>query len=169
MRQSDGSSQGRQNALKCEVAAEILRCFGSLRLQVTGHSMLPSVWPGDVLLIERCDLGQISRGEIVLYAREGRLFAHRVICAAPDREKPRFITQGDALPTQDFPITAEELVGRVSQIVRPGKCGAPASTVTFKNKIVALAARHSTVFARLLVHLYVTRGNLRNRETLCQS
>lgn len=166
MRQLDDRSQGRKNALKCEVARDILQCFGSLRLQVTGHSMLPSVLPGDVLLIQRCDVGEISPGDIVLYSREARLVAHRVICAA-DLEEPRLVTQGDALPTQDPAISATELLGRVSQIIRAGECGAPATIFTLKNKIVARAARYSTVFARLLVHLHLTRANSRNRETLC--
>jgi len=167
MRQLDDSSQGRKNGLKCELVAEILRCFSSLRLQVTGHSMLPSVWPGDVLLIERCDFGEVFPGDIVLYAREGKLFAHRVIGAATDREERRFVTQGDALPTQDSPISAEEFLGRVSQIVRAGKCDEPASALSFPNRLVANVARYSTIAARLLVHLHVTLGNSRKREALC--
>jgi len=160
-------SRSREKALKCELAAEIVRGFGSLRLQVTGQSMLPSVWPGDVLLIKRCRIGEISSGDIVLYAREGRLFAHRVICAAPDREKARLVTRGDGLPSQDFPVSAEELLGRVSQIVRDGKCDAPPSSLTPKNKLVASAVRFSAIAARLIVYLYVTRSNSGKREALC--
>jgi signal peptidase I len=163
----DDSSEGRERALKCELAGEVLRCFGTLRLQVTGHSMLPSVWPSDVLLIKRCYFGEIIPGDIVLYARERKLFAHRVICAANDCEKPSLVTKGDALPAPDSPISAAEFLGRVSQIIRAGKRDEPASVLSFSNRLVANVARYSTTAARMLVHLHVTRGNSGKREALC--
>ena len=43
------------HALKCELAAESLRLSGRLRLRVTGWSMLPTICPGDTLIIERAD------------------------------------------------------------------------------------------------------------------
>jgi signal peptidase I len=166
MRQLDDSSEGRESALKCELAGEVLRCFGTLRLKVTGHSMLPSVWPGDVLLIERCSFGEVSPGDIVLYAREQRLFAHRVIGAAADLDGPHLVTQGDASPTPDSPISAAEFNGRVSQILRAGKCGEPVSVLSLPDKLVANVARYSTIAARFLVHRHVTRGNSGKREAL---
>src|SRR5258708_30435290 len=71
--------QDSKHSLKCELAAQVLRSFGILRLQVTGLSMLPSVRPGDVLFIERRDLREIAAGDIVLFARQGKLVAHRVL------------------------------------------------------------------------------------------
>jgi len=154
MKHADASAHGRENALKGELAGEILRGFGTLRLQVTGQSMIPSVWPGDILLIHRCAFTEILSGDIVLYAREGRLFAHRVICAAEDFENPRLVTQGDALPAPDPPVSAEELLGKVLQIFRVGKCGEPATVLTLKKKLAAHAAAHSTLAARLLVRMH---------------
>ena len=42
-----------QDEAKHDLAAEVLRQFGEVRLKVTGASMLPSVWPGDVLTVRR--------------------------------------------------------------------------------------------------------------------
>ena len=42
-----------ESTLKCELAAEVLRSFGTLRFAATGWSMLPSVWPGETLVVER--------------------------------------------------------------------------------------------------------------------
>lgn len=167
MKQLEHMPLSKENTLKCELAGDILRWFGILRLQVTGHSMLPSVWPGDVLLIKRCYFGEVSPGDIVLYAREGRLFAHRVIRAAADLAKPRLVTQGDALAKPDSPISAAEFLGRVSLIMRAGKCDVPASVLSFPNRLVAHVARYSTIAARFLVHRHVTRGNSEKREALC--
>ncbi len=169
MRQIDARGHGRERALKGELAGEILRRFGTLRLQVTGQSMLPSVCPGDILLIQCCAFAAIFPGDIVLYARKGRLFAHRVICAAADFEKPHIITQGDALPSPDAPVSAAELLGKVSQIVRAGKCAEPATVLTMKDKLVANAARYSTLAARVLMHMHRTRHNSGKREAPCKS
>jgi signal peptidase I len=159
MRHANASADGRENALKGELAGEILLRFGTLRLQVTGQSMLPSVWPGDVLIIKRCFFGEVSPGDIVLYARERRLFAHRVIGAGADLGEPYLVTQGDASPTPDSPISAAEFLGRVSQIVRAGKCVERASVLSFPNRLIANVARYSTIVARLFVYRHVTRGN----------
>ena len=67
------------HAVKCELAGEVLRASGRVRLQVTGWSMLPSVWPGDTLVIESVASDAVSEGDIVLFSRERRLFAHRVV------------------------------------------------------------------------------------------
>jgi len=37
------------HALKCELAGEVLRSSGRLRLKVSGSSMLPVIRPGDTL------------------------------------------------------------------------------------------------------------------------
>jgi len=39
------------HALKCDLAADVIRGFGTLRLRVNGFSMLPSIWPGDVVCV----------------------------------------------------------------------------------------------------------------------
>ena len=43
-------------ALGCELVAEVVRSFGEVRLKVTGGSMLPAIWPGDVITVRRRDL-----------------------------------------------------------------------------------------------------------------
>src|SRR5258707_13737910 len=109
------------HAAKCELAEKTLRRFGSLRLRVTGLSMLPSVWPGDLLLIRRQQMDQIYPGDIVLFACHGRLIAHRVVFKTDDLEAPSLITRGDALPSQDSSISPAQLLGKVSGILRGGE------------------------------------------------
>jgi hypothetical protein len=41
--------------------------------------MPPAVWPGDVLSVCRGSANQALPGGIRLFARQGRLFAHRVV------------------------------------------------------------------------------------------
>ena len=68
-----------RETLGCELAAEVLRSWGRLRLRATGASMLPAVWPGDVLSVRSQGVVEALPGDIVLFGREGRLVAHRVV------------------------------------------------------------------------------------------
>src|SRR5437763_8955152 len=53
-----------------ELLAEVARKFGEIRFKATGDSMLPSVWPGDLLTVRRQSFSEFQNGEIVLYERE---------------------------------------------------------------------------------------------------
>lgn len=110
--------EAQSHAAYCELVAEVARRSGEVRLKVTGASMLPSVWPGDVVTVRSCDLGGVQPGQIVLYRREGKLTAHRIICVSRDH----LITRGDSIPTVDPPVRAFEIVGQVVSILHNGRC-----------------------------------------------
>lgn len=105
------------DSLRQALFADVLRQFSTARLVVTGASMLPAIWPGDVLTIQRNELAELRAGEIVLAQRDGKLIAHRVKSAVGDR----LITQGDSMPQCDPPFTASEILGRVVSILRDGR------------------------------------------------
>ena len=105
-------------ALRCQLAEEVLCLAGELRLRVTGTSMLPSVWPGDILHIRRQDAAESLPGDIVLVRRQGRLCAHRVVKKISKEGEPYWITRGDSLPDDDPPVSGQELLGRVTCILR---------------------------------------------------
>jgi len=102
---------------KLELAAEILRSGGSIRLRALGTSMLPAIWPGDVLTIENQSWNQMVRGDIVLTQRGGRFFVHRLI-EKQSQGRPLWITRGDALPRTDPPTAPDDLLGKISSIRR---------------------------------------------------
>lgn len=154
MRLADGTPEETALAVKCDLAGEVLRSFGSLRFAATGWSMLPSIWPGDTLLVERVSPGQIHVGEVVLVGREGRLCAHRVTSVAGDTESQHWITQGDALAAPDLPVTGNELLGRVSYLVRAGKCIAVRAELSGLERLVARILRQSMPATRFLACLH---------------
>ena len=100
----------------CGLAGDVVRTFGEVRLRVFGTSMVPSILPGDLISIQRANLSEISSGEIVLYSRDGRLFAHRVVARAGSHDDPRLITRGDRLSHNDPSVSSSELLGRVTSI-----------------------------------------------------
>jgi signal peptidase I len=103
----------------CSLAGDLVRAFGEVRLRVCGTSMVPAVLPGDLISVQRVQLSEISPGEIVLYSREGRLFAHRVVACAGSHADPRLITRGDRLSHNDPPVSSSEMLGRVTCV----QCG----------------------------------------------
>ncbi len=148
------ASVGRADAVKCELAGEVLRSFGSLRFRATGWSMLPSVWPEDTLVIERITPHQVRVGDVVLVGRDGRLCAHRVVSMAEGSDNPGWITQGDANSTPDEPVNEGELLGRVDYVIRAGRLVPVPAKLTVVNRMIAKVVRRSETAARAIVYLH---------------
>lgn len=106
---------------KRSLAAEMLRDFGELWLRVSGTSMLPSVWPEDLLLIRRVGAESLVAGDLVLYTRGERWFVHRLVKKEGVNSRYRLFTRGDALSAMDAPISIENVLGRVAAIERRGR------------------------------------------------
>ncbi|MGB9403947.1 MAG: S24/S26 family peptidase [Candidatus Acidiferrales bacterium] len=155
--------------MKCELAGKVLRECGTLRLRVNGASMMPSVWPGDTLLVQRENFEAISTGDVVLFEREGRLVAHRVIAMAGDSENRRWKTQGDGMPTADAPVSVSEMLGKVAWIERDGRCLEPRAVVTLRERLIANLVRRSGWAARILARGHALRRAARRRDALCAS
>jgi signal peptidase I len=148
------ASVGQAHALKCELAGEVLRSFGSLRFRATGWSMLPSVWPGDTLVMSSVNQDEIRIGDVVLVGRDGRLCAHRVVSVAEGGGNRRWITQGDANTTPDRPVSEGELLGRVSYLIREGKLVAVPAELSVVDQLIAKIVRRSASAARAFVYLH---------------
>src|SRR5258708_40141805 len=96
------------------LVAESLRASGCSRLRVHGESMLPALWPGDVVEIASCSLEDVRPGEIVLARREGRLFLHRLVGRFNGPGTPNgFLLRGDSMPGPDPQFPTEALLGRL--------------------------------------------------------
>jgi len=110
---------------KCSLAAEVVRQHGQLRLRVTGLSMLPAVWPGDIVTVERQEPAHVQSGELVLVEHEGRLRLHRLVARQRFRETVCLVTRGDSLSTDDPPVLPAQVLGVVTSIQRRGKALSP--------------------------------------------
>jgi Peptidase S24-like len=106
------------STIACDLAGDVVRTFGEVRLRVFGTSMVPSILPGDLISVQRAMVSEISSGEIVLYAREGRMFAHRVVSCTRSPQHSLLITRGDLLRHDDPPVSSSELLGKVTAIER---------------------------------------------------
>jgi len=151
----EDAARGNISALKCDLAGEVLRSTGRLRLGVTGWSMLPTIWPGDTLIIERVDCEDVCMGDVVLFGRVHRLLVHRVI--AKPASVGVIVTQGDGMPRPDQAMKGSELLGRVSFILRGGRRFEPRRSLHFYERIMAALVRRFYWAARILVELHVMR------------
>lgn len=95
--------------------------------------MLPSVWPGDLLTIESVAYDEVVLGDIVLVLRNQRPFIHRLIQKRITENCISWITRGDAMPHNDPPIAASELLGRVTGISRGNRSFVPGRHVSKLN------------------------------------
>src|SRR5512146_278253 len=107
------------HSIACELVRDLVAQNGAAQVRVYGCSMLPAVWPGDILHIQRTPAERLAVGQIVMFYRDGGLVAHR-ICEI-SRAPWSFITQGDHLPIPDSPVRPEELIGLAVAITRRGQ------------------------------------------------
>ncbi len=108
------AGHGPAGASDCErsaLAADVLRASGRLRLQVRGESMLPILWPRDVVEIASCSIEEAKPGDIVLALRGGRFFLHRLLAHC---RPSGFLLQGDSMPAPDPKFSDEALLGRLA-------------------------------------------------------
>jgi signal peptidase I len=103
-----------RDQIKRSIAAEALRSGLHVHLRAMGTSMLPTLWPGDLLTIESIAVEQAEPGDLILYMHKGRFFIHRLIEKHEDDRT--FITRGDCMPAADPPVPAKEFLGKVVQV-----------------------------------------------------
>jgi len=163
-----GRTSTELHALKCELAGEVLRSSGQLRLRVTGWSMLPTIFPGDTLLIERAGADRVSEGDIVLFRRDRRLFVHRVSGKSGGPRDLQIVTQGDGMRNPDPLVSGSQLLGKVSFVVRNGRCLEPPNRPGLSMRAVAALVRRSSSAARVIVGVHKMGQNPQEPD-FCQS
>jgi signal peptidase len=85
----------------------VLALGGSLRV-VVSTSMVPTYWPGDVLVIRPVQ-GEITPGMVISYQEDDKLITHRVF----DVEGDGLITKGDNnLDVDPWRVQGAQVVGR---------------------------------------------------------
>ena len=141
------------SAMGSDLVGELVRNFGWACVSVRGTSMTPAVQPGDILSIQHVDFQEISIGQIVLYARDGRLITHRAVEKSADPQAPHLVTCGDRVGQNDFPVSPDELLGQVKLIERGGRRFQPADhpgvPKQFLSRILRASDRATSIYLRL--------------------
>ncbi len=151
-------------AVELALATEVLHAFGELRFVAQGSSMLPSIFPGDTLLVSRQPAASVRPGHVVLFSREGRFCAHRVVRAIDVDARPFVVTCGDALTKEDSPVAEHELLGRVTAVLRFGKPIELERMKSVPSFWLRWAVRHSDSVGTWLLRWHSLRTRLAQRS-----
>jgi signal peptidase I len=139
--------------LKKELMVDVLRKYGSCRLQVSGTSMLPTLRPGDTVSIESRGLSQLKVGDIVLYERGGRFFLHRLVALPAERFPGRLVTRGDSMPQADPAVRVESVLGVLATVRRGENWIAVPGTMPRMTRVAAALLARSGALVRLALYI----------------
>lgn len=103
---------------------------GAFSLHVTGYSMTPLLWPGDLVRVHSVPLDELRPGDIIVVRRladpgtapcgqdtlKGRTITHRLIAIGAGT----WHTRGDSCYAADPPVPGAAIMGRVTGFERAG-------------------------------------------------
>jgi signal peptidase I len=105
-----------------EVSTELLRQGQRVRFKAPGRSMQPTIKEGETITIQPTAASTVRKGDIILYSFERGFIAHRVVRILRRKgDFPRFIMRGDASGSFDYPVSAQQVLGKVISVEREGR------------------------------------------------
>ena len=134
-----------------DLLKEVLLRWGCARLQVNGTSMLPSLFPYDVVLLMPCSASELVPGDLVLGEHKQGWLLHRVVRL----ENGWVHTRGDLLFFDDPPTNAENVLAKVVGLERFGRqravppVGFATRVFARANQSLGLLAGAAHIYARL--------------------
>lgn len=88
-----------------------LGLFGVQPFLVSGVSMRPTLYAGDIVIIKTIEPEEVAVGDVILYKLTNGMVLHRVIEIQEENGQIQFITQGDGLSVIDDPVSETQLKG----------------------------------------------------------
>jgi len=151
--------EGREG-VALSLASEVLRTSGKLRFAALGASMVPTLFPGDILIVRRETARRARCGEVVLCFRAGRFCAHRLVEKLEEDGRLSLVTRGDALTENDPPLAESELLGLVTAVDRRRKRIELGGRPTARELLLRWVARRSNRAVKWLVRWHTLRSRL---------
>jgi signal peptidase I len=142
---------------RCSLVAEALRTWGGLKIRATGVSMLPTLWPGDLLTVQSRRLEEIEPGEIVLYRRRDRFFIHRAVRKCLIGDGLFLIARGDSMPQADPPVRTGQVLGKITEVQRDGSVFLPGRRLSALRRMVGYTFCYWGLFRRVGMRLWGRR------------
>jgi ATP-binding cassette subfamily B protein len=101
-----------------DMAENMLNENLSLSYKMKGFSMYPTLKPGDIGLVEKCNPKALKIGDIVVFKSNDILTGHRIVDIKTKNGKTIFIAKGDKNQNNDAPFTGDELLGKITSFER---------------------------------------------------
>jgi signal peptidase len=80
---------------------------------ISGNSMNPALYPGDVIITSAIQPEKIEVGDIIRFNRDGIDVVHRVVEVQSSASGPVFTTRGDSNNVNDVPVSADRYQGKL--------------------------------------------------------
>jgi ATP-binding cassette subfamily B protein len=95
------------------LCGELLDDKHSLRFRMRGNSMFPTIKDGEIGIVQKCELGDLIPGDIVVFKSDSGLIAHRLVRKSTFNGVTHLITRGDKNTFNDPPFTADKIIGKI--------------------------------------------------------
>lgn len=105
-----------RRAAALDLHDSFVKTRGEEWLRFQGVSMTPTLREGDLLKIRHTAAGELTFGDIVVFAGAEASVVHRLLCAP--RLRMPLLTKGDNAPGVDRPFAPDRLVGKVCLVRR---------------------------------------------------
>src|SRR5579884_2713128 len=140
---------------KFQLIIAALESLKHVNMKALGSSMLPSIWPGDIVLIASAGSEQFEVGAIVVIRKSAGLLIHRLIARAA-----WLTSRGDAMPQADPPVRPGDVLGKVTKVYRGMREIRIRRQLSPVHRLAALLLCHS----QLLLNLTLRAANFWNRR-----
>lgn len=90
----------------------------SIRIALSGNSMMPFLRQGDEAIVTRAAIYDLNTGDIVIFKKQEQYIAHRLLTKTIGINGYILTTKGDACKEADNPISENEIIGKVIQVTR---------------------------------------------------
>ncbi len=147
-----------RDAAALHLAMEVLRKSGEVRFVALGSSMIPSIYPGDVVTVRSAKADDLRTGQVALCLRSNRFWLHRITRRFPKAGNLLLATQGDALRHEDDGADHAEALGRVTGVQRRGKSRLSSQKLSWPFRFLRWGVRHSSALAGTLLRYHALRN-----------
>ena len=154
MRQADSVPADTAAAVKCDLAGEVCARSAAFVLRRRAGACFRRFGPG-IRWWSSASVRIKSTSETSCWS--GGTAGCALIALFPGQELPEIrigSLKGDAMPAPDRPVIENELLGRVSYLIRAGKLVAVPAELSVVEQMVAKIVRRSVPAARALVYLH---------------
>ena len=88
--------------------------LGFYVFDIVSESMEPTFYKDDLVIVQKCKIKELKRGDIITFRQNDRIISHRIFGITKDKEEVKFITKGDnnEVYDKDF-VSMQDIYGKV--------------------------------------------------------
>lgn len=88
--------------------------LGIYMFNIVSESMEPTLEKNDVVIVQKCEISQLQKGDIITFLQDERTVSHRIIGITQENGNIKFQTKGDnnEIPDPDL-IESGQVYGKV--------------------------------------------------------